>query len=337
MGIKIERRKFLSALGGAPVAWPLASRAQQSGRVARVGVLVGLPEGDSEGQLWLKALLEGLDKLGWKDGVNLQTDLRWGGVVDPNRMQSLAKELVDLYPDLINVTTTPPKAAILRETKTIPVVFSVVSDPVSSGFVHSLVRPGGNATGFVNIEMSVGGKWLELLKEVAPGTSRVSVMFNPRTSPQSSFYLKSMQTAAEQLKVPLSVKELSNAGDIEPVIADLARSPGGGLVLTPDSFTGARAQREVIISLAARNRIPAVYSFTLCVRAGGLVSYGTDQADLQRRAASYVDRILKGEKPENLPVQLPTKFELAVNLKTARALNLTVPPTLLATADEVIE
>ena len=231
----------------------------------------------------------------------------------------------------------PATAAILRETKSIPVVFSVVSDPVSSGFVQSLVRPGGNATGFINIEVSVGGKWLELLKEVAPSTSRVLVMFNPRTSPQSSFYLKSMQTAAEQLKLPLTVKELGNAGDIEPAIADLARSPGGGLVLTPDLFTGAGAQRELIISLAASYRIPAVYNLTLCVEGGGLVSYGTDQPDLQRRAASYVDRILKGEKAENLPVQLPTKFELAVNLKTARALDLTVPDKLIATADEVIE
>ena len=334
MAIGIGRRQFISALGGA-AAWPRAAWAQ-SGRTARLGVLIGLPEGDPEGQHWLKALLEGLDKFGWKDGINLQIDVRWGGV-DPNRMQSLAKELVDLHPDLINVTTTPATTAILRETKNIPVVFSVVSDPVGSGFVQSVVRPGGNATGFVNIERSVGGKWLELLKEVAPGTSRVLVMFNPRTSPQTSFYLKSMQTAAEQLKVPLTVKELGNAGDIEPAIVDLARSPGGGLVLTPDSFTGAQAQRDLIISLAASNRIPAVYSLALCVRAGGLVSYGTDQPDLQRGAASYVDRILKGEKPENLPVQLPTKFELALNLKTAKGLGLTVPDKLPATADEVIE
>ena len=300
MAIDIGRRQFISALGGGMIAWPLAARARQGERIPRVGVLIGVPEGEPEGQRWLKALLEGLDNFGWKDDINLQIDLRWGG--DPNRMQSLAKELVDLHPDLINVTTTPATAAILRETKSIPVVFSVVSDPVGSGFVQSLVRPGGNATGFVNIEISVGGKWLELLKEIAPGTSRVLVMFNPRTSPQTSFYLKSMQTAAEQLKVPLTVKELGNAGDIEPAIAELARSPGGGLVLTPDSFTGARAQRDLIISLAASNRIPAVYNFTLCVRPGGLVSYGTDQPDLQRRAASYVDRILKGEKPENLPV-----------------------------------
>ena len=336
MAIEIGRRQLISALGGGMIAWPLAARAQQGKRIPRVGVLVGVPEGDPEGQRWLKALLEGLDNLGWKDGINLQIDLRWGGV-DPNRMQSLAKELVDLHPDLINVTTTPATAAVLRETKNIPVVFSVVSDPVGSGFVQSLARPGGNATGFVNIETSVGGKWLELLKDVAPGTSRVLVMFNPRTSPQSSFYLKPMQIAAEQLKLPLTVKEISDAGAIEPAIADLARLPYGGLVLTPDSFTGARAQRELIVSLAASYRVPTVYNFTLCVRAGGLVSYGTDQPYLQRRAASYVDRILKGEKPGNLPVQLPTKFELAVNLKTAKALGLTVPDKLLATADEVIE
>jgi putative ABC transport system substrate-binding protein len=334
MAIVIGRRQFISALGGAVVAWPLATNAQQSGRVARVGVLIGLPEGDPEAQRWLKALLEGLDKLGWKDSVNLQIDLRWCNP-DLDSIQRLAKELVDLHPDLINVTSTPATAAILRETKTIPVVFSVVSDPIGSGFVQSLARPGGNATGFLNMETSLGSKWLELLKDIAPATTRVSVMFNPRTSPQTPFYLKSMQSAAEQLKLPLAVKELGSAADIETAIADLARSPGGGLVLTPDIFTG--AQRELIVSLAARNRIPAVYFLAMFVRAGGLVSYGTDQPDLQRRAASYVDRILKGEKPEDLPVQQPTKFELAVNLKTAKALGLTVPPGLLVAADEVIE
>lgn len=273
-------------------------------------------------------------KVGWKDGVNLQIDLRWCNP-DPDSIQKLAKELVDLHPDLINVTSTPATAAILRETKTIPVVFSVVSDPIGSGFVQSLARPGGNATGFLNMETSLGSKWLELLKDIAPATTRVSVLFNPKTSPQSPFYLKSMQSAAEQLKLPLAVKELGSAADIETAIADLARSPGGGLMLTPDIFTG--ALRELIISLAARNRIPAVYFLAMFVRAGGLVSYGTDQPDLQRRAASYIDRILKGEKPENLPVQQPTKFELAVNLKTSKALGLTVPPRLIAIADEVIE
>jgi putative ABC transport system substrate-binding protein len=336
MAIELGRRQFVTALGGAVVVWPLATNAQQSGRVARLGILVGLPEGDPEGQRWLKALLEGLEKLGWNDGVNLRIDLRWGGV-DPDHMQKLAKELVDLHPDVINVTSTPATAAILRETKTIPVVFSVVSDPIGSGFVQSLVRPGGNATGFLNIETSVGTKWLELLKEIAPGTSRVSVLFNPRTSPQTPFYLQSMQSAAEQLKLPLAVKELGSVDDIETAIAELARSPGGGLVLTPDLFTAAQTQRELIISLAARDRIPAVYCLAVFVRAGGLVSYGTDQPDLQRRAASYVDRIFKGERPENLPVQQPTRFEFVVNLKTARTLGLTVPPSLLATADEVIE
>jgi ABC-type uncharacterized transport system substrate-binding protein len=336
MAASVSRREFMSALGGAVVACPRATNAQQSGRVARVGVLVSLPEGDPEGQRWLKALLEGLEKLGWKDGVNLQIELRWGSV-DPDRMQKLAKELVDIHPDLINTTSTPATAAILRETKAIPVVFSLVSDPIGSGFVQSLVRPGGNATGFLNIETSVGTKWLELLKEIAPGTSRVSVLFNPRTSPQTPFYLQSMQSAAEQLKLPLAVKELGSFDDIETAIAELARSPGGGLVLTPDLFTAAQTQRELIISLAARDRIPAVYCLAVFVRAGGLVSYGTDQPDLQRRAASYVDRIFKGERPENLPVQQPTRFEFVVNLKTARTLGLTVPPSLLATADEVIE
>jgi putative ABC transport system substrate-binding protein len=336
MTIGLGRRQFISGVGSAVAAWPFATNAQQPGRVARVGVLIGLPEGDPEGQRWLKALLEGLDKLGWRDGVNLQIDLRWA-TPDPDRIQKLAKELVDLHPDLINVTSTPATAAILRETKTIPVVFSVVSDPIGSGFVKSLARPGGNSTGFLNMETSLGSKWLELLQDIAPATTRVSVLFNPKTSPQTPFYLKSMQSAAAQLKLPLAVKELGSAADIEPAIAELAQSPGGGLVLTPDIFTGAKAQRELIISLAARNRIPAVYFLAMFARAGGLVSYGTDQPDLQRRAASYVDRILKGEKPADLPVQQPTKFELVINLKTAKALGLTVPQALLVAADEVIE
>ncbi|MGA2816850.1 MAG: ABC transporter substrate-binding protein [Xanthobacteraceae bacterium] len=336
MAIEIQRREFLTLLGGAAATWPLAAQAQQSGTTPRIGLLVGLPEGDPEGERWVKALLTGLDKLGWKSGANVQIDLRWGGT-DPDGMLKLAKELVALRPDVIQVTTTPATAAILRETHTIPVVFAIVSDPVGSGFVQSFPRPGGNVTGFVNIEASVGGKWLELLKELAPRIIRVAVLFNPKTAPQSSFYLKSMQAAALPLGVTLAVNEVGSADEIKAAIADLAKSSDAGLVVTPDIFTIAQARRELIVALADRYRIPAVYFIGTFISSGGLVSYGVDHPDLLRRAADYIDRILKGEKPENLPVQLPTRFELAVNLKTAKALGLTVPSSLLATADEVIE
>jgi putative ABC transport system substrate-binding protein len=332
----MRRREFIALLGGAAASWPHAAHARQADKVARIGMLVGLPENDPEGQRWVDSLLEGLRQLGWKRDANLQIDLRWGGVA-PDQMQELAKELVQLNPDVINVTSTPATAAVLRETHTIPVVFSVVSDPVGSGFVQSLARPGGNATGFVNMETSLGGKWLEILKEIAPNTTRVVAIFNSKTSPQSAFYLKSLEPAAATLALSLTVTKVSSAEQIEPAIIELAKDSNTGLVVTPDIFTAAQSQRDLIISLTAQHRIPAIYFLALFVRTGGLVSYGVDNPDLQRRAAAYVDRILRGAKPEDLPVQLPTKFELAINLKTAKALGLTVPPSLLATADEVIE
>jgi putative ABC transport system substrate-binding protein len=302
----------------------------------RTGVLIGLPEGDPEAERWKAALLQGLSALGWKPDSNMRIDWRWA-TADLDWMQKLAKELVELRPDIITVTTTPATAAILHETHTIPVVFAIVSDPVSSGFVQSLPHPGGNATGFINIEGSLGGKWLELLKEMAPSTSQVLILFNPKTAPQSYYYLKVMQAAAAPSGLTLSIAEISNVAEIETAITGLAHIPNAALVVLPDIFTGAQARRDLIISLAASLRIPAVYAFSFFVKEGGLISYGPDNADLLRRAAGYVDRILKGEKPRDLPVQLPTKFELAINIKTAAALGLKIPLSSLATADEVIE
>jgi putative ABC transport system substrate-binding protein len=283
----------------------------------------------------LQALIEGLSEFGWKRDKNVQIDVRWAGD-HPGGMQQLAKELIETRPDLIQVSSTPATAAVLRETRTIPVVF-LVSDPLGSGFVASFARPGGNATGFVNLEDSIAGKWLELLKELAPQTSRVSILFNPKTAPQSAYYLKLLEAAAPSLAFELQAAQVSNAGEIEAEIAHLAQQSNVGLVLLPDVFTATKKQREMIIALTARHRIPAVYPSAIWVKTGGLVCYGVDHSDLQRRAAAYVDRILKGAKPQDLPVQLPTKFEFVINLKAAKALGLTVPAMLLTTADEVIE
>jgi putative tryptophan/tyrosine transport system substrate-binding protein len=335
MAHRIGRRQVISALASAAAAWPFAARAQAA-RTARVGVLISLPEGDPEGERWLRSLREGLESLGWKEGANLRLDVRWGEP-DPNRLQVIAKELASLKPNVIQVTSTPATAAVLRETKTIPIVFAVVSDPVGSGLVQSLARPGGNATGFVNIEGSVGGKWIELLKEVAPRTAHATVMFNPNTAPQSAFYMKSVEAAAASLAISVAVAKVNSRDDIEKAIADLARVPDSGLIISPDVFTATKDQRDTIIDLTARNHIPTVYFLSLFARTGGLLSYSVDHSDLLRRAAGYVDRILNGEKPENLPVQLPTKFEFVINLKTAKSLGLTIPPSLLATADDVIE
>jgi putative ABC transport system substrate-binding protein len=331
----MRRREFIILAGGAAAALPLAVRAQQP-VMRRIGVLVAFSEGDPQGERETQALLKGLSEFGWKRDKNMQIDMRWAGT-DPARMQKLAKELIDKRPDLILVTQTPTTAAVLRETHSIPVVFSVVSDPLGSGFVESFARPGGNATGFASLEVSVAGKWLELLKELAPQTSLVSLPFNPKTAAQSAYYLKLLEAAAPSLALELKAVQVSNAGEIEAEIAHLAQRSNVGLVVIPDIFTAVQAQSEMIIALTARHRIPTVYNDALFVRAGGLVSYGVDLPDLLRRAAGYIDRILKGAKPQDLPVQLPTKFELVINPKTAKALGLTVPDKLLSTADEVIE
>jgi putative tryptophan/tyrosine transport system substrate-binding protein len=332
----MKRREFITLLGGATVAWPVAARAQQPDRMRRIGMLVGLPEGDPEGEKWVQAFLRGMSQLGWRLGTNFQLDVRWVAT-DFDRTQAIAKELVQSQPDLIQVTSTPATAAIMRETQTIPVVFASVSDPVGAGFIQTLTRPGGNATGFVNIEASLGGKWVEVLKDVAPGTSRAAMMFNPKTSPQTGYYRQSLEAAATSLTVEILPSPVGNSDEIQKVMVGLGQHSDAGLIVVPDVFTAAQAQRDLITSLATHHRIPVVYFIALFVRAGGLISYGVDHPDLLRRAATYADRILKGAKPQDLPVQLPTKFELVINLKTAKAMDLTVPPTLIARADEVIE
>jgi ABC-type uncharacterized transport system substrate-binding protein len=328
----MERRAFITLIGGA-AAWPFAARAQQADRIRRVGVLVSLAEGDSEGQGWAKAFLKALQGLGWKDGTNLRIDFRWAS--DRNKMRTAAKELVELQPDLILVTTTPATAEVLQETHSIPVVFTVVSDPVGSGFVQSLARPGRNATGFINYESSLGGKWIGLLREIAPHITRAMVMFNPETAPQTAFYRGPLEVAAASLGIKVESSPVRETAQIEATIEALGQDREAGLIVLPDIFN--YSHRGPIISSTARHRVISVYSDGIFVRDGGLVSYGVDLTDLQRRAASYVDRILKGAMPSDLPTQLPTKFEFVVNLKTAKALDLTVPPAILARADEVIE
>jgi putative ABC transport system substrate-binding protein len=294
-----------------------------------------LPQNDLEGLKWVKTFLDTLASLGWKPDSNLRIDWRWAA--NPAQMPALAKDVVGQKPELIVATTTPMTAAVLGETHTIPVVFAVVSDPIGSGFVQGLPHPGGNATGFINIETSIAGKWLEILKQIAPGTTRVTAVFNPKTAPQSSYYLKSLESAAPAQGLALSANPVGTIAELEAAISEIAKQPNGGLVITPDTFTVSQATRELIISLTARLRIPAVYFLSIFVKSGGLISYGVDNADLLRGAATYVDRILKGEVPADLPVQLPTKFELAINNKTAAALGVRFPSSIVLAADEVIE
>jgi putative tryptophan/tyrosine transport system substrate-binding protein len=329
----MRRREFVTLLGGA-AAWPLVARAQQSDRVRRIGVLISLGEDDAQGRKWAQVLLESLNGLGWKRGTNLEVDIQWGNS-NNERIRTIAKELVAAQPDILLVTSTPGTAAVLEQTKTIPVVFTIVSDPVGAGFVQSLRHPGGNATGFINIESSVGGKWLELLKEVAPQVSRVTMMFNPAIAPQADYYQRIVERAAPGLAITARAAPVGDIAAIESEIVATTQERNAGLAVLPDTFMV--THRDLIVSSANRARLPAVYPFAGFVSSGGLLAYGIDLVDLQRRAAVYVDRILKGAKPADLPVQLPTKFELAINLKTAKALGLTVPLTLQASADEVIE
>jgi putative ABC transport system substrate-binding protein len=329
----IRRREFITLLGGAAVAWPLAASAQQGDRVRRIGVLMGGDENDPVRKTWVSAFIQALASLGWTDGRNMRIDLRWAGD-DINRSRALAQELVGLQPDIILAGSIATTAAVQRETRTIPIVFAGAGDPVASGVVERLNRPGGNTTGFAFVEASMGGKWLELLSEIAPGLKRAAIMFNPDTAPVST-YMPSLETAARSLKVEPITAPVHSDVEIETVITSLGREPGGGLVVMPEVFTA--VHRVPIISAAARNNIPAVYGLSELARDGGLLSYGVDSVDNFRRAASYVDRILRGAKPGDLPVQLPTKFEMVVNLKTAKALGLAIPPSILLRADEVIE
>jgi putative tryptophan/tyrosine transport system substrate-binding protein len=331
----MRRREFIAGLGGA-AAWPLAARAQQPDRTRRIGVLLGYDESDPEGKAELAGFTQGFAELGWIDGRNVRIDVRWApGSVD--WMRTFAKELVELQPGVIVANSTPATTALQRETRTIPIVFVIVSDPVGAGFVASLTRPGGNITGFINMEGAMGGKWLQLLTEIAPSVKRVAIMFNPDTAPGGgSYYLPSFEAAARSLKVAPIAAPVHSDAEIETVITALGREPGGGLVVMPDVFTV--EHRAPIILAAARNNVPAHYPWSFVVaREGGLFSYGPDLVDIFHHSASYVDRILRGEKPAELPVQLPVKFKAAINLKTAKALGLTVPQSILLRADEVIE
>jgi putative ABC transport system substrate-binding protein len=318
----IRRRTFIAGLGGA-AAWPVVARAQQSDRVRRVGVLMAYFESDPEAHAYLSGFTQGLAELGWSDGRNLRVDVRWGaGDVDQMRMS--ARELLDLQPDVILAQGTPATAAFQRETRTIPIVFASVSDPVGEGFVASLPRPGGNATGFISQEATVAGKWLELLTEIAPDVKRVAAVFNPDAALGGGQYvLPAFEAAARSYKVAPIVAPIHSVAEIETVITSLGREPRGGLVVPPDTFV--ESHRTQIISLVARNNVSTVYPDAVWARDGGLLSYGPNRADIFRRSAAYVDRILRGAKPAELPVQLPTRFEMVVNLKTAKALGLTVP------------
>jgi putative ABC transport system substrate-binding protein len=327
----IRRREFITLLGGT-AAWPLAARAQQGDRVRRIGVLLPGDENDPVRKTYVSAFIQALAGLGWADGRNMRMDLRWHGD-DTNRIRALAQELVGLQPDIILVTTTPATAAVQRETRTIPIVFASVVDPVATGIVPRLNQPGGNITGFAVLEATLGGKWLELLSEIAPGLKRAAIMFNPDTTPTVS--LPSFETAARSLKIEPIIARVHSDAEIETAIIALGREPGGGLVVMPDLFM--LGHRAPIILAAARDNVPVVYYQSAFVRDGGLLSYGPDQADAFRRAATYVDRILRGEKPGDLPVQFPTKFEMVVNRKAATALGLAIPPSILLRADEVIE
>jgi putative tryptophan/tyrosine transport system substrate-binding protein len=331
----MQRREFITFLGGA-AAWPLTARAQKSDRMRRVGVLIASAQDDTRAEKYLKALKGALDPLGWVEGRNVQIDYRLA--VDVSGMQSRAAELISLGPDVIVTNPTPATNAVRQATSSVPIVFTAVSDPIGARFVESFARPGGNITGFTNFEAAMGGKWLELLREIAPSIKRVSMLFNPETAnagASGGLYLQSLESGARVLGVELIVSPVHDPADIDGVFAAIARSPGGGLIVMPNVFTV--TNRERIVVQAARYQIPTVYPQTPFVQAGGLLSYGVDVPDLFRRAASYVDRILKGEKPANLPVQAPTKFELAINLKTAKAIGLAIPPALLTRADEVIE
>jgi putative tryptophan/tyrosine transport system substrate-binding protein len=329
----MKRREFITLLGGGAAAWPLVAHGQQGPRMRRIGVLMAQAADDPDGQHRVAAFLQGLRELGWIEGGNVRLDYRWGGG-DIGRIRKDAAELVALTPDVILASGGQVMGPLHEATRTVPIVFTQTPDPVGAGFVASLARPGGNATGFTNFEYSVSGKWLEVLREVVPGIARAAVL-RDATNPAGTGQWGAIQAVASPLGVEISPIDVRERGEIERGVTAFAARPNSGLIVSSSGF--AILHRELIIALAARHRLPAVYPFRFYAIGGGLISYGPDPIDPHRRAASYVDRILKGEKPADLPVQAPTKFELAINLKTARALGLTVPPILLARADEVIE
>jgi ABC-type uncharacterized transport system substrate-binding protein len=330
---RMKRREFITLLGGAAAAWPLAARAQQGGGMRRIGVLIQVAEGDPQARIEVAAFLRGLHELGWSEGHNLRIDTRWGGG-DADRIRQYAAELVALAPEVVLAPGGTVVGALQQASRTVPIVFVTVTDPVGRGYIASLAQPLGNATGFTSFEYGMGGKWLEVLKEIAPRVTRAAVLRDPVITAGIG-YLGAIHALAPSIGVQVTPVDVRHTSDIERAVAAFARTPNGGLIVTADP--AAIAHREAIITLAARHRLPAVYPYRHFVADGGLMSYGIESADQYRQAAGYVDRILKGEKPGDLPVQQPTKYELVINLKTARALGLEVPDTLLSTADEVIE
>jgi putative tryptophan/tyrosine transport system substrate-binding protein len=329
----VRRREFITLLGGAAVLWPLAARAQQAGGMRRIGALMGVAD-DREGQARIAALKQGLRELGWTDGRNIQIETRFGGA-DPNRIRAHAAELVALAPDVIVRQTTAVVRALRQATSSIPIIMLGVNDPVDQGFVSTLAHPGGNITGFTFIDFQMVGKWLEMLKEAAPSVARAALMFNPDTAPHYYVYLRSFEALPRSIPVEVTAAPVRNTAEVEEAIAKLGREPDGGLIVASDAFNV--VHHQLFIRLAQQHRVPAVYFLRTFVAQGALMSYGPDPDDVSRRSASYVDRILKGAKPADLPVQQPTKFELAINLKTARTLGLQIPDKLLAIADELIE
>jgi putative ABC transport system substrate-binding protein len=329
----VRRRDFIAGLGGAAAAWPLAARAQQPERMRRVGVIIAVSESDPQARARTAAFRQALQDLGWVDGRNIEIDYRFPGA-DLQRIRESAKEMIGLGPDVILANTTPVVAALQRENTSIPIVFNQVSDPIKSGFIASLEQPGGTITGFTNIfDPSMGRKWLELLKEIAPRIKRAALIYNPNTTPAN--LLRSAQAAAPSLGVQMTEILLRDAAELQKLVATFAEQPDGALLVQPDVTT--TANRGLIMSAAARHGLPAIYPYNYYPAEGGLMSYGIDTIDQYRAVASYVDRILKGAKPADLPVQVPTKYQLAINLKTAKALGLDVPPMLLDRADEVIK
>ena len=330
----MRRREFIAALGSAAAAWPLAALAQQSARTRRIGVLSSLAETDVEAQAWDAAFRKRLVELGWVDGRDVRIDYRWGaGSVD--RMHLFARELVQLNPDALVTISTPATAALQAETRTIPIVFAWVSDPVGSGFVSSLAHPGGNITGFLNIEASVIGKWLSLMREIAPRVSRIGFLYNPQTAPFAGYYLDTFRGASPTLAIEAIDAPVHNTEEVAAFMTKLGGEGGAGLFVMSD--TSMVVYRKTIYSLAERYRLPTIYPYRVFAAEGGLMSYGVDVADLLRGAASYIDRILRGEKPSELAVQQPTRFELVVNVKTAKMLGLTIPTSMIVAAQEVIE
>jgi ABC-type uncharacterized transport system substrate-binding protein len=330
----MRRREFIALLGGAAAASPVAAQAQRGDSARRIGVLMARKEDDPQGQKQFAALRQGLLELGWSEGKTLHIETRWT-VADAAEALKFTQELVESKAEVLIANGTPSLVAARQVTSTIPTVFVSVADPVGQGFVPSLARPGGNITGFSAEEASMGGKWLELLKELAPRVTRIAVIYNPQTAPYAPMFFPAMQAAAPKMAVALSISPIPAAADLDRVVLEISREPGGGLIVVPDSFLFGERQR--ITALAGKYRLPAMYPLGIFISEGGLIGYGIDRVDMFHRAADYVDRILRGASPIELPVQQPTKFELAINVKSAKALGLSVPASMLLSADEVIE